>query len=903
VLRSFIPKPKIQEKLLKTNFGNHFKPFFVLGIRFHDLGIELKTLRTKCKLVVPLSHLATQVTNGRDMKKTILILILVAAATACTIVLLRRTELHSKEPEAGVSLQLACERSGMISGLRYSLNFDIPIRLDEAVGGEEKIFFNLNRRAKVQLDAKGFIVNSLTVNGESCSTEIVNEHLILPRRFINRGANEIEVEFTAGEQSLNRREEFLYTLLVPDRARTLFPCFDQPDLKARYRLSLTVPPGWIAVSNATVESQNGNTIQFGETEPLSTYLFSFVAGKFECVTKQGIEASGKPIRLYHRETDPERIAQCPEILDQVNKAIDWLEDYTGIKYPFGKYDLVIIPDFQYGGMEHTGSTLYNDRRMFLNSHPTTDELLGRAELIAHETSHMWFGDLVTMKWFNDVWTKEVFANFFAAKIVRPLFPTMNHQLNDMGNYYAAAYSEDRTKGSNAIQRPLSNLNNAGLIYCNIIYDKSPVVMSMLESRMGEESFRDGIRGYLKRFSYGNATWDDLIAVFSALAPFDLREWSRVWVKEKGMPQFSWTINGDKLTVTQQDPFGGENVWQEPVSFILADMRNVTAVVTASFEQSHSVEIEAPFEIANVVPNSDGKAYGWFKLSESEAEWLENNYAGFADESTRMSVLMTLYENTWHGNISPDGFIHWACGAAVCEQNALIRNSMMGYLAGVNIMAGRIGEYEEFVHRIAADGGQAHESRLQAFRSLIGVSGKFNGELLEIWRSESPYKGLSLSERDYTSMAYQLMLRYPDMAVEIRNTQAERNSNPDRKEAFIYVSQACSPSREERDEFFNSLLDASTRGPESRVTQALSLLSSPLHPEESISRIAPALEVIEDIQRNGDIFFPSTWCEALLGSHSSKEASEAVKEFVELHHDLNPMLMTKILQKGGWLLER
>jgi len=837
------------------------------------------------------------------MKKTMLILILVAAATACTIVLLHRTESYGEDPGAGVSLQLACERGSIVSGVRYSLNFDIPQRLDEPVEGKEMISFELNKRTKVQLDAKGFYVKSLTVNGENCSAEIVNEHIILPHRFMKKGANGVEIEFTAGEQSLNRREEFLYTLLVPDRARTLFPCFDQPDLKARYRLSLTVPQGWTAVSNATVESQDGNTIQFGETEPLSTYLFSFVAGKFECVTQQGIEVSGKPIHLYHRETDPKRIAQCPEILSQVKKAIDWLEDYTGVKYPFGKYDLIILPDFQYGGMEHTGATLYNDRRMFLNGHPTTDELLGRAELIAHETSHMWFGDLVTMKWFNDVWTKEVFANFFAAKIVRPLFPTMNHQLNDMCNYYAGAYSEDRTKGSNAIQRPLNNLDNAGLIYCNIIYDKSPIVMSMLEKRMGEASFREGIREYLRRFSYGNATWDDLIAIFSDSAPFNVSEWSRVWVKERGMPQFSWTIDGNKLTVVQQDPFDGGNVWQESVSCLLADMHNATVAVTASFEDSCSVEIEAPFEIAYVVPNSDGKAYGWFKLSESEAEWLENNYAGFSDESTRMSVLMTLYENTWHGNISPDRFVHWACKAAAWERNALIKNSIMEYLTGVNVMAGRIGEYEEYLHRIASDGGQEHEYRLQAFRSLIGISGKYSGELLEIWRSESSYEGLSLSERDYTSMAYQLMLRYPEMALDIRNTQAERITNPDRKEAFIYVSQACSPEREERDEFFNSLLDSSTRGPESRVTQALSLLNSPLHPEESISRIIPALEVIEDIQRNGDIFFPSTWCAALLENHSGKEASEAVNKFVELHHDMNPLLMTKILQKGGWLMER
>ena len=346
-------------------------------------------------------------------------------------------------------------------------------------------------------------------NGRTAQYRFTNEHIVLPRRYLNKDNYIIAVDFRAGEQSLNRNEEFLYTLLVPDRARTLFPCFDQPNLKAAYTLTLEVPDHWVAVSNTapneTFLENKRKTIRFGTTEPLSTYLFSFVAGEFQQETQT---RNGRSISLYHRETDPLKIAQTGIIFDQVYASLEWLEEYTGIPYPFAKYDFIILPGFQYGGMEHTGATLYNDRRMFLGEHPTTGEQLRRMSLIAHETAHKWLGDYVTKAWFADVWTKEVFANYFASQMIRPQFPGINHRLNDLRAFYATAYAVDRTAGTNAIKQPLDNLAKAGLIYGNIIYAKAPVVMNMLVERMGPEAFRKGIRTYLKQFAYGNATWED-----------------------------------------------------------------------------------------------------------------------------------------------------------------------------------------------------------------------------------------------------------------------------------------------------------------------------------------------------------------------------------------------------------
>src|SRR5688500_7929841 len=166
-------------------------------------------------------------------------------------------------------------------------------------------------------------------------------------------------------------------------------------------------------------------------------------------------------------------------------------------------------------MEHAGAILYNQAGLMLDESATQNQLLERASVIAHETAHMWFGDLVTMQWFDDVWMKEVFANFMAAKIVNPSFPEVNHDLRFLLAHYPAAYQVDRAAGTNAIRQHLGNLSDAGQMYGPIIYQKAPIVMRQLEMMVGEEPFRAAMREYLRRYAFGNATWLDLVRILDA----------------------------------------------------------------------------------------------------------------------------------------------------------------------------------------------------------------------------------------------------------------------------------------------------------------------------------------------------------------------------------------------------
>ena len=357
------------------------------------------------------------------LSKTILFFIIVfysAGAFAQTI-------------ENGVSQTLANYRKKVLTNVNYELSFSIPLNIKDSIAANETISFNLKENKQpLQLDfkEKRNHINQILVNGTGTAIQFQNEHLVIDRKYLRQGKNHIHIDFIAGELSLNRNIDYLYTLLVPDRARTLFPCFDQPDIKATFGLKLSVPDSWKAISNAPVQSVKDSAGKkyyvFAESDLFSTYLFSFVAGKFN--ETQG-KAVDRPMHFYFRETDPAKIKLSVDtIFDIHTKSIAFLEDYTQIPFPFQKLDFVAIPDFQYGGMEHVGAIDYKAATLFLDSGATKDQQNTRANLIAHEVSHMWFGDLVTMLWFNDVWMKEVFANFMAAKIVNPSFPNINHEL-------------------------------------------------------------------------------------------------------------------------------------------------------------------------------------------------------------------------------------------------------------------------------------------------------------------------------------------------------------------------------------------------------------------------------------------------------------------------------------------
>lgn len=826
------------------------------------------------------------------MKRYLLALCLTALSAAA--------QLPAPLLQPGVSRELAVWRERLYQEVCYDLSFSLPERKADPVQGEAALSFRLDQPQPVVLDFRedASHVQGVELNGSPVPYRVADEHVVIEAAATRAGTNQVRVRFTAGNQSLNRNDEFLYTLLVPDRARTLFPCFDQPGLKARFRLTLEVPEAWTAVSNTYREQETPlaagrRRIRFGQTEPLSTYLFSFVAGRLQ---RQQYDDGKHRFAAYHRETDPKKVAQLDTIFRQVAAALEWMEDYTGIPYPFAKYDFIILPGFQYGGMEHTGATLYNDTRMFLSEHPTLDEELGRAQLIAHETAHMWFGDLVTMEWFDDVWTKEVFANHFAACICEPLFPTVNHRLHRLKTFHAASLSEDRTPGSTAIRQPLDNLNRAGLVYGQIIYNKAPIMMEKLMERMGADAFREGIRTYLRRYSYANATWDDLVCILDSIAPAArLPQFSQAWVNLKGMPDIECRVEGHRLLVRQTDPLGRGTLWPQSWTLTATDGHQTQAITVNQTDTQATDTFSLGFLPTALLPSTDGRGYGRFLLDRASCDWLLAHWPDLTDETARLATVMNLEENYRARRIDAQRWSHSLQQGLAREQNPLIASTLTGY-------------WTRTLRRLTADSRPAAEQamwelghthplpscRLQLLRGLISqaVTPAVTDSLYRLWKE--PCHPL-LGERDYTTLAYELCLRYPHRWKDLLATQRSRISSPDRLRQFDFIARALDPDTTAQDRLFESLLQAENRRIEPWTASVLHYLNHPLRAERAVRYIRPGLDVLEEVQRTGDIFFPRNWAGALLGDHDSPAAYAEVLRFLNEHPDYPSLLRNKILQ--------
>ncbi|MCG6955603.1 MAG: M1 family aminopeptidase [Gemmatimonadetes bacterium] len=818
------------------------------------------------------------------------------------------------DTDEGIPWALAQHRRETISELNYRIDLDIPEERTAPIQGTTLIRLQWHdpHRQSLVVDFKdpAARVRSVTVNDSSVTWEPVNDHIVIPASDLVDGYNEVRLEYTAGDEALNRHDDFLYALFVPDRAHFSLPLFDQPNLKASVEWTLTVPEAWKAVTNGpSVERsvENGRQrVSYQATRPIPTYLFAFVAGRF--MEEQEL-VDGRTMHMYHRETDTAKVARNRDAIFQLEgTALAWLEDYTGIDYPFQKFDFVLIPSFQYGGMEHPGQILYQQSSLMLDEAPTQNQILGRASVIAHETSHMWFGDLVTMNWFDDVWMKEVFASFMAAKIVHPSFPEVDHDLRFLMANQPAAYGVDRTEGANPIRQPLENLNEAGSLYGAIIYQKAPIVMRHLEARVGEETFRDGLREYLKAHEYGNATWTDLVGILDGLSPQDLKAWSHVWVEEPGRPTIRVTREGSDVVLAQEDPAGKGRVWPQMLHVRLGyPARDTLLSVELDAEPVRLAGVATP-ELQWVLPNGSGLEYGDFVLDPESLTYLSTHVDQLAPALVRGATWVTLWDQVLDQRLGPSVFLEEALKALPGEDNEQNIGRILASLSTTywRLLSAQdrtvVAENVEDTVWSGVTSDRPTTARSAFFSTYRGIvlTGEGEARLRRLWSGAEKIPGLPISESDQTAMATQLALREVDGWKEILDRQESRITNPDRKARFEFVRPSLDADPAVRKAFFESLRDPVNRAREPWVLAGLRNLHHPLRAGSSLEFIEPALEMIEEIQRTGDIFFPGRWLDATLDGHNEAAAAETVRTFLDTHPDLPPRLRGKVLQSADML---
>ena len=376
--------------------------------------------------------------------------------------------------------------------------------------------------------------------------------------------------FSPGLRGLYRAGPLAVTQFEAADARRVFPCFDEPAFKARWNLQLVgVPDGVIAISNGRVlkdqkEPGGGRTIQFSETPLLSSYLVALCIGELASSPEE--KARAYPVRTW---AVPQKQALTAFGQEVALAVLPLLEDYFGQPYAYGKVDQVGVPDFEAGAMENAACITYREVALLLDPRTAPLNIQKRvAEVITHELSHQWFGNLVTMVWWDDLWLNEAFATWMAYKIVDQWRPQWRVWMDfEVGK--GAALHLDALKSSHPIRAEIRNAEEAGESFDAITYEKGGAILRMIEGYLGEEKFRDGIRLYMRRHREANATADDLWGALAESSGQPILELANGWIRQTGYPLVTLADQGGgKLRITQRRFFSDPDAAPEPTTWLV-----------------------------------------------------------------------------------------------------------------------------------------------------------------------------------------------------------------------------------------------------------------------------------------------------------------------------------------------
>jgi aminopeptidase N len=823
--------------------------------------------------------------------------------------------------EPGVSHDLAVARAARLSNIRYRLSFTLKEH-ESAVAGTETLTFESRTAGDLSIDYRDGVIQSATLNGHPIPKELENGHLNLPAVV---GQNTLTLAFISNAapagKAITRYEdkdegnEYFYTLFVPMDASMAFPCFDQPDLKARFTLDLERPAGWSVIGNTAPVAVDDRHAQFAETRPISTYLFAFAAGAFSAVrSKNPTEPT-----VYVRKSQLTRAQQeAPQVQQMAARGIAYLSDFFAQPFPFSKYDLVLIPGFPFGGMEHAGETFLNEDGVLFRSTPTESDYFRRNILVLHETCHQWFGDMVTMRWFDDLWLKEGFAQYMAYKALEHLNPASNPWKHFYEDIRPLAYGIDETQGTTPIFQNIANLKDAKSAYGAIVYQKAPAVLKQLNYFLDEDTFRNGLRLYLKEHAYANAEWADLVRAFEVASDQagrhqDVQTWAKSWITRRGMPEVTvnYSCNDGRITaftINQRDVLDDAYVWPMANQILListiqpeAGQVAQTAIQTIKL---HWNALTFPVQSAigkpcpNLVFANEGDyAYGRFLLDPPSASLAaslfdpdfprEPNPSIFASVSDQTAPLRrtmlwgALWDYVHVAKSPPRGYVELALKSLPEETD-----ESLARIQGARVAVALHSYLHETARKSLAPRAESVIAdrmlnaptlglRIVSFRTFTSISETPAAlqQVKDLLAGKLVVPGLTLKPLDrWNLVGHLIALGDPEAEAILAAERARDHSGEGQK--YAYAAEAGTPSAEIKARYFDQYLHSQTIQ-EDWITQSLHPFNSWNHTTLTEPYLTRALNDLPDIKKHRKIFFLGAWLGAFIEGQNSAEAQAAV----------------------------
>ncbi len=615
----------------------------------------------------------------------------------------------------------AQQRAALVSDVAYDVHLDVADGDSDTFGSVTRVRFTVaDPSQETFLDLVAQTVERVVVNGDEVTDAVDGTRVRLTGLTAD---NEVEIQarcpYSRAGVGLHRfvdpvdDEVFLYTQFEPFEAHRVFACFDQPDLKAPFTLQVEAPAGWTVVSNEMVtarpEDGGAGRWTFATTPPISTYITAVVAGPYHEVRSSHGDVE---LGLYCRRSLAEFL-DPDEILEITGQGLDWFADAFGYPYPFSKYDQLFVPEFNFGAMENPGCVTFSESYVF-RSRVTEASRLSRANTILHEMAHMWFGDLVTMRWWDDLWLNESFATFIAHTAVAEATRFGEDSWSDFAHSMKAwAYQQDQLPSTHPIVADMVDTQSVMANFDGITYAKGASVLKQLYAWVGRDAFFQGLRDYFPAHEWGNATLRDFLAALEGPSGRDLTPWAAQWLQTAGVATLSARVEVDAegvmtgVTVDQVAPQDHPTIRPHRLRIGLYDQ------TTDGLVRSDVVEtdIDGPSTVVEALAgkrrpdvlllNDDDLAYAKVRLDGASTAALERSLGTLDGGVARAIAWGSLWDATRDGELAARRFAGLVLTHGPSEPDISVLQTLLAQASSCADRYGRPDNRDAVRHQIAA----------------------------------------------------------------------------------------------------------------------------------------------------------------------------------------------------------
>ena len=590
----------------------------------------------------------------------------------------------------------AKERASLIKVESYDIYLDLTEDEEIFVSTTVIKFAGLKPGAATFIDAVGRSVISATLNGDPLDVSTYDgETIHLPSMATtNELVLKIEGIYSKSGEGLHRfvdpadGEVYLYTQHETADARRTFPCFDQPDLKATFAISALAPGHWEVVSNNATENVTEmgtkKRWEFKRTPVISTYLTAIVAGPYHRVDDIYVGEKTVPLGLFCRKSLAEHM-DSEEIFKLTKQGFAFYEKEFGLAYPFDKYDQLAVAEFNAGAMENVGCVTFGEDYMVFRSKVTDKNYNWRANVILHEMAHMWFGDLVTMTWWDDLWLNESFAEWASYVALEKATRFTNSWTVFNAERKNWAYRQDQLSSTHPIAVDMEDMEAVRNNFDGISYAKGASVLQQLVSHVGQEKFLAGIRAYFAKHAWGNTTLDDLLVELEAVSGRDLRPWVTTWLRTAGVntlrPELVIADGAYTSIIVKQEaprlPVGSKELRPHRLGVGLYDLKNGALIRRKSAEIDISGESTIVSELIGekvadlILLNDRDLSYGKIRFDERSISILKAHLGDLADPLSRALCWSAAWDMVRDGELSASDYVPLVINALKGESDAAV----------------------------------------------------------------------------------------------------------------------------------------------------------------------------------------------------------------------------------------